>query len=391
MVRGTAELSGFVSVGSGGMDRPTLGAMNVGSLVRRARGSKDWRTERARLTEAIRRTPGAALTIARAADDDLNRHGYDLAVSALRHDAFELACQSAAEKATSVAIQLGARPPMQHPNYPRPDYLRLRNALQIAGTRPSAEIKQILDDDESLRRRDPEFGLLLTHELVLRGAEPSPGAVWYSDWAAETDHHLARLPLKLLEIEREMPSGLPQYPGALGASSWPTTMETSDEYVPLGELLRGIGPEVPVHVDEVLTPFQDWLNHSNGRVHVAGYNPGESYSTGLPEPQIHAGRQAIRITAPAALRSLFIAGSGGGAYSPSPGGVMARHYVWTSLTALMDLPAGTPIDQVAKAAADACWIRLATDDDWFDDVAWDVWMIVDDGRRVISIAATDTD
>jgi hypothetical protein len=374
------------------MMRPTLSAMNVGSLVRRARGSNDWRIARERLAQAIRRKPSAALNLAKALDDDLSRHGYDIAISALRHDAFELACQSPGEEATPVAIQLGARPPMQHPNYPRPEYLRLRNAMQVAGTRPSREIKQALDRDENLRHEDPEFGLLLTHELVLRGAEPSPGAGWYSDWAARTNHPLARLPLQLLEIEREMPTGLPQYPGALGASSWPTTSEeTPDEYLPLGELLRGIAPGVPLAVDEVLTPFQDWLDHSNGRVQVAGYRLSSSFAAGLPDPQIHAERPATLMPPSRALRSIFIAASGGGAYSPSPGGATARLQVWTSLTALMDVPAGTPIDQVAKAAGDARWIRLAPDDVWFDDVAWDVWMIVDDGHRVISVAATDTD
>ena len=84
---------------------------------------------------------------------------------------------------------------------------------------PRCRENQVIDGDEQLQRDDPEFGLLLSHELVLRGSDPPVGAAWYGTWAQETNHPLAPLPFHLLDIEREMPTGLPHYPGTLGASS----------------------------------------------------------------------------------------------------------------------------------------------------------------------------
>lgn len=369
---------------------PTLSPMRVGSIARRARGSNDWRVERAAMSDAIRRKPDVALKIAHELDEDLERHGYDLAISALRHDAFELACQSPPRSSTRIAIHLGARPSTQHPNSPKPEYLRLRNAMQIAGTRPAADIMNVLESDQKLRREDPEFGLLLSHELVLRGTDPSASAAWYRTWARETNHPLAPLPFQLLDIEREIPTGLPQYPGALGASSWPTTTIIEPELVPLGEFLSGLGAGIPLDDRVAMAPFQDWLDLSNGRVQVAAYRPGDAFAADLPEPRVHEGIRATPIDPAQAVRSLFIAASGGGAYSPSPGGATARLRVWAGLGALVDLSAASPLEEIAQRAGDAQWLRLETSD-WFDEVAWDVWIVLLGGQRVVTVAATDTD
>lgn len=333
----------------------------------------------------------AALAIAEALDADLELHGYDMAVSALRHNAFELACTNPGILSTHIAIQLGARPPIQRPGHPKPEYSRMRNAMQIAGTRPADELVDALDDDEHLRRDDPEFGLLLSNELVLRTSGVVRAASWYRKWAERTSHPLAALPDVLLDIEREMPSGLPRYSGALGASSWPAPTIAQADAVPIHQALPGVGQAESLAQAAALSTFQDWLDDSNGRVEVAAYRRGSSFATFRTEPRIHPDTPSTLIESAHALRTLFIASVGGGAYSPSPGGAMARLRVWTALTALLDFPSGTPIKEVAEHANDARWLSLDATDPWFDGVAWDIWIVMDAGERVVTVAATDTD
>ena len=361
--------------------------MDDWTWVRQARGSRDWRDAQQRMARAIRGTPTAALDIAQALDDDLYRHGFDIALDALRRDAFVLSCQDRGAEATRVAVELGARPPVQPTPSPRPDYVRLRNAREIVGRRPPEEVGDLLRAD-LLRHDDPEFGLLLSHELVLRGSGAGPVASWYARWAESAAHPLAQLPLRLLDIEAGLGSCLPQY-GAGNGSSWTGLPDLPAGRGPLGDLIPGVGSPAPVLTDLVAAPFQDWLDYSNGSVQVARYILGDTFPADLPE--LRPDREAVLVPPARVVQSLFSAASNGGAYSPSPGGALARLRVWTSLRALLRLPADVPVDEVAQAAADATWIQLATDDDWFDDVAWDVWLVVTDGASVTTVAATDTD
>ncbi len=363
--------------------------MDDWTWVRKARGSRDWRGAQQRMARAIRGTPTAALDIAQALDEDLARDGYDIAVDALRRHAFVLSCQVPGADATRVAVELGARPPLQPTPSPRPDYVRLRNAREIVGRRPPDEVRDVLRAD-LLRHDDPEFGLLLGHELVLRGSSVGPVASWYAGWAERAAHPLAYLPLSLLDIEAGVSGCLPQY-GAGNGSSWTGLPDLPAGGGRLGDLIPGVGVPAPVPTDLVAAPFQDWLDHSNGSVQVARYVLGDTFPADLPDLDLRPDREAVLVPPTRVVQSLFSAASNGGAYSPSPGGALARLRVWTSLRALLGLPADLPVDEVAHAAAKATWIQLATNDDWFYDVAWDVWLVVTDGASVTTVAATDTD
>lgn len=363
--------------------------MDDWTWVRQARGSRDWRDAQQHMARAIRGTPTAALDIARALDDDLDRHGFDIALDALRRDAFVLSCQAPGAESTRVAVELGARPPGQPTPSLRPDYVRPRNAQEIVGRRPPEEVSDLLHAD-LLRHDDPEFGLLLGHELVLHGSGAGRVASWYAEWAERAGHPLSQLPLRLLDIEAGLGGCLPQY-GAGNGSSWTGLPDLPAVRGQLGDLIPGVGMPAPVLTDLVTAPFQDWLDHSNGSVQVARYVLGDNFPADLPEPRLRPDREAVLVPPTRVVQSLFSAASNGGAYSPSLGGALARLRVWTSLRALLGLPTDLPVDEVAQAAADATWIKLATDDEWFDDVAWDVWLVVTDGASVTTVAATDTD
>lgn len=356
--------------------------------VRNVRGSRDSRGAQQRMARAIHVRPTAALDIAQALSEDLDRDGYDIAVDALRRNAFVLTCQVPGADATRVAVELGARPRLQPTPSARPDYVRPRNAQEIVGRRPPDEVRDVLSAD-LLRHDDPEFGLLLVHELVLRAGDVGPVASWYAGWAERAAHPLAPLPLSLLDVEAGLGACLPQY-GAGNRSSW-TGLPDLPARRRLGDLVPGVGVPAPVPTDLVAAPFQDWLDNSNGSVQVARYVLGDAFPADVPDLDLRPDREAARVPPARVVQSLFGAASNGGAYSPSPGGALARLRFWTSLRALLGLPADLPVDEVAHAAAKATWIQLATDDDWFYNVAWDVWLVVTDGASVTMVAATDTD
>lgn len=150
-----------------------------------------------------------------------------------------------------------------------------------------------------------------------------------------------------------------------------------------------MGTQVAVAVDEVAKPSQGTLDHSNGTVHVARHRRGDAYPNELPHPRLHAAHPAALVPPSQALRALFAAASLAGAYAPSPDGALARLQAWT-LAALLGLPPGTQVGQVAEHASRARWVHPSTDDEFFLDAAYDLWMVVDDGRSITSFAATDT-
>jgi hypothetical protein len=140
-------------------------AMDFDAFARGLRGSQDWRKEHARVSRLVSRRPLDAITLAAALDSELERSGFDLAVQAIRRSLLDLVAGVGRGDATQIASQPG----IAHPGTPAPQLRRSRGAMQIAGTRPAAEIWQLLADTNGLRQTDPEFGLLLLHELAVRG------------------------------------------------------------------------------------------------------------------------------------------------------------------------------------------------------------------------------
>ena len=63
----------------------------------------------------------------------------------------------------------------------------------------------------------------------------------------------------------------------------------------------------------------------------------------------------------------------GGAYSTGTGASHARLCLWRSHDGLLAVPWSTDFDTIASKAEHA--ISVETDDGWFDQIAWDLWLI----------------
>jgi len=97
------------------------------------------------------------------------------------------------------------------------------------------------------------------------------------------------------------------------------------------------------------------------------------------------------VTAAGAADRLFSLAVNGGAYSRGAGASHARLCLWRSLAGLLGVPGPIDVEAIARAAEAARWILIALDDEWFDDVAWDLWLVAVAEQRVTMLAVTDTD
>lgn len=138
-------------------------------------------------------------------------------------------------------------------------------------------------------------------------------------------------------------------------------------------------------------PFRDWTDHSNGRVEITCYRPGSTYPADLPEPQLRRDRQASAVPPSTGIELLFSSSVASGAYSHGPGGAYSRLRTWEAVSGIVDHDWPSALDELAAAAEGAAWITVQPDDPWFDDVAWDIWMVIAAVDRVVVLAVTDTD
>ncbi|MET9579364.1 DUF6183 family protein [Streptomyces massasporeus] len=91
------------------------------------------------------------------------------------------------------------------------------------------------------------------------------------------------------------------------------------------------------------------------------------------------------------LNELFSASYVGGVNGQGQGGAYARLYAWEGFCALMGLPAGVPLLEAVRGAADHRWLRFMAFTDWFHHDTPDVaFAVLDPTRtRVAVLAATD--
>jgi Family of unknown function (DUF6183) len=346
------------------------------------------------VAEAIAKRPSRAIDLAIDLAVALDAHGFDLALHAMRGSLLDVVGGLVHHDATRIAVHLASKPATPKPWARDPGYQRSRGAMQIAGTRPPAEVWSVLAAPGGLRQHDPEFAVLLLHELVVRGAQVPPAAGWIVDWARATAHPLSPLPATLLAVETGLPGWLPRYghtASGMTGMSWAVPHLSPERPVPLGQLLEGAGAVVPVDRDRIGATFRDWVDHSNGRVQIAGYAPGSGFPLDLPEPHLRADRRASAISPAAAIERLFSAAVGSGAYAHGPGGGYSRLRMWEAVSGIVDLPWPSDIHRLAEATETAGWIAVEPDPAWFHVVAWDVWLIAGVAGRVVVVAATDTD
>ncbi len=360
------------------------------AFARRLRGRSTWRREQEHVAQLVVERPQDTLAFAAVLDLELERRGFDAAVHGVRSSLLDLVCALVHDDATHLAARLAARPATSLPEGQDPSVHRSHGAMQIAATRPAAQIWQLLTGPDGLREHDPEFALFLLHELVVRGEPVPPSAGWCAQWARDNGHPLAWLPPELLAIEAGLSGWLTRYPGAVGARAIDAPRTVVRERVPLGDIVNGLGAAVPVDRDRISATFAEWVSDSNGRLDVRGYSPGTTFPYG-PAPCLTRALPVSRIAPAAALEALFSTAIAIGAYSTGPGGSLARLRSWQAVSGVVGSRWPAPIDELAAAAARTRWIKAAPEDPWFERVAWDIWLIGATSDRIVVVAATDTD
>ena len=360
------------------------------AFARRLRGRSSWRREQEHVAQLVVERPQDTLDFAAVLDLELERRGFDAAVHAVRSSLLDLVCSLVHDDATHLAARLAARPAPALPEGPGPSVHRSQGAMQIAATRPAAQIWQLLTGPDGLREHDPEFAAFLLHELVVRDEPVPPSAGWCAQWARDSGHPLAWLPPELLAIEAGLPGWLPRYPRAVGARAIGAPGTIIRERVPLGDIVNGLGAALPVDRDRISATFAEWVSDSNVRLDVRGYAPGTTFPYG-PAPCLTRALPVSRIAPAGALEALFSTAVASGAYSTGPGGSLARLRSWQAVSGVVGSRWPVPIDELAAAAARTHWIKAAPEDPWFEGVAWDVWLIGATSERIVVIAATDTD
>jgi hypothetical protein len=304
------------------------------------------------------------------------------------------------EVAFALAPLLGA--PSAGADVRPPGRLRVLAAM-LASFRTADEIRATLDGHPSDDPATEDLAAMTLQELVLRGAsfEPDPAAcaLWQS--LAARAHPLARLPLRLTELESNLPltryapdgrssshagagpSGLGRsFPSASGEGRW------------FEELSAGLDTAAAA------MPFEGWTAHSNGESVARLYRATDPLNASGPrllarvvgemldvQGNVHIGVE----TAASVFAQLFAAGEGGGAYGGSLLGAYARLAAWTSLGALTAAQPPAGVEPVLQAAHGCEWFSF--DCDWFQHIAWDVGVAAlrPDGRTFAVLAATDTD
>ena len=89
---------------------------------------------------------------------------------------------------------------------------------------------------------------------------------------------------------------------------------------------------------------------------------------------------------------LLTLGTVGGAYGEARSAAYGRLLAWRSLTALVGLPAGTPLPEVEALAQRTHWLRFESDSRWFHHVSLDVGLVALRADCSLAVlAVTDTD
>ncbi len=256
-----------------------------------------------------------------------------------------------------------------------------------------------------------EFLYVLTHEAVLRQKidDTTSIAVRLSDRMRHEGHPLAHLPLRLYDLESEVPALLPQY-GAEGSSIVPMGISNGDDEVRTGPAKVGPSPSfkevtTPEMVDRAARVVRAWCEDSNGMVEARMFDFDEPIPARMVGPSLlislglesltGAGEETINLRAITPTKSfghLFSAALTGGAYTSGEGGAYGRLAGWESLMALTGCPRDDPAPRSSHAGR-CSWFLFEGESAWFYNVAWDIGLAVlrPDGRSLAILAATDTD
>ncbi|MEU1320429.1 DUF6183 family protein [Streptomyces tibetensis] len=275
---------------------------------------------------------------------------------------------------------------------------------------------QHLRDIEPLFGELPDGGLgpavelraCLLGELALIGSGTGRRSLdAYAEKLRELGHPLARLPGTRLDVEHRFAvrvRGLGSIKTAKQLRSRFPEVASTDGGVVAG---RGAGEaRDDGRASAAARPFRagGWAREPEARFFtlpspLAPDDFGISFLKELPlrclegEGSRRGSALACATTPDDVLNELFSASYVGGVTGHGQGGAYARLYAWESLYALMGLPAGVPLLEAVRRAADHRWLRFMAFTDWFHHDTSDLaFAVLDPDRtRVAVLAASDTD
>ncbi len=285
--------------------------------------------------------------------------------------------------------------------------LRLEAAPMLAQAQPSPVLGALFE------RFAPDTAyaeslLCLVQEMVLRGTAIVGAAAAF--WGRHSGlHPLARLPLRLLPIERRLPGYLPSY--GQGTKNYSTPGVSAEAVLPLL-------PPTTLEADWIENPLtepdakrlraavENWETGSNGRSEARLFRSDMD----IPPSAITA---ALVLSLPLAclegafgpdltlnavspadvLSTVFAAAGNGGAYSQGLGGAYGRLAAWEAFGALAGAGETASIEAAAVLAESCAWFSFTAKTAWFYSVAWDFGLVAlrPDRRTLAVLAATDTD
>lgn len=347
-------------------------------------GVRDWSGQRDAVAAHLAADVHRALPLATAIDDVLLNAPRDPALQSMRQHVFAVVASMPVEEATTVAIALVGGPSarMMAP---------VAVASHLASTRPAEELRLHVDR-RPLDEPDVELDLLLTHELVARGEAPPRALAGLTEAASGEVRELAVLPGTLLASESGLHRWLRHYaPGGSSQALAALEVEPADD-VELDPVLLDLGPVASVDVALVAAPFREWLEQSNGRASAQRFLRRSSGRRSAPEPAPVASTGARRAMVNEVVELLFSAACSGGAYTDGVGAAWGRLRAWQGIAGMVDCSwpsALTDLEAVAHRVD--WWVLDPTDCAWFDQVAWDMWIVAASAEHITFVAATDTD
>ncbi len=244
------------------------------------------------------------------------------------------------------------------------------------------------------------------HDVILRGnALDEPAARAFRERLTKAKHPLAPFPLSLTHEEREARTYMPMY----GAEAIEAAVKALDlGPTSLHSLPPPDGAQPPtltaVENEEELARIKEavvpWTLGLNGRVQASvhalapsvGDSLGKSLVHGLPIESVQGDAFLLSaVTADVVWGALFAAAANGGAITEGLGGAYGRRAAWTSLGALVGLPATASIDEIASAAQKTAFAMFGGTP-FFCDEAWDLGAVAlrNGGETIAVLAATDT-
>jgi hypothetical protein len=253
---------------------------------------------------------------------------------------------------------------------------------------------------------DEEFLLCLVQEAVARHGtldrEPFL-SLWSA--AAEAGHPLTWLPLRLMDVEIDLP--LRHYSLTGQSFSLPFGPELrAEELRPAAAsvLAPRVSSTEPVAVDvrAASSVIRAWHEASNGKFECRGFRLHPTETSPLGESLVAldlaclAGAQAPTVhelETEHAFRILFGAASTGGAYTWGAYAAYGRLQAWRSVGALTGSGPEATIEAVEGSVRETQWYWFESRSQWFHHVAWDIGLVAvrPDRASVAILAATDTD